>query len=110
MVHWKSFFDKFFVILNSLRRECIGITSSGYRQDMGLQSVIDFPFVVNLTTAPCTWPALPVITSVTLPNFHRLRGQCSSWTTATSPTISDRGTPVYNIRENYCSDRMANQK
>ena len=78
----------------------LGTTSSGYKHEMGLRSVIGFPFVMTLTTAPRTWPSLLAITSVTLPNFHKLhvRGQCSSRTTTTS-TIGDRGTPnvVYSI-------------
>jgi len=68
-----------------------GITSSGYRQDIGLRSSICLLFVITLITAPRIWPSL---LAITLPNFHKQRGEFSSWTMTTSPTIGEWETPI----------------
>ena len=50
------------------------VTSSGYKQEIGLRSVDSLPFVVTSSTAPRIWPSSPVITEVTLPSFHKVHG------------------------------------
>ena len=67
------------------------VTSSGYKWVIDLRRVWGFPLVATSTAAPCIWLSSPLIISVTLLSFQKLRGGFLSWIITISPGSGDLG-------------------